>query len=91
MSKTSMQLLLLPCSPDAFTGLLDRSTDGDRPKHAHTTHNHARGLQEVDHYHDCLAPRMAALGYRGAFMQKPLNQDGGWWSVQHWGRGRPGD
>lgn len=34
--------------------------------------------QEVDHYHDCLEPRMAALGYRGAFMQKPLNQDGAW-------------
>lgn len=32
--------------------------------------------QEVDRYHDCLEPRMAALGYWGAFMQKPLNQDG---------------
>lgn len=42
--------------------------------HTHITHIHT---QEVDHYHDCLEPRMAALGYRGAFMQKPLNQDGG--------------
>lgn len=43
----------------------------DRDAHVQTPHS-----QEVDHYHDCLEPRMAALGYRGAFMRKPLNQDG---------------
>jgi hypothetical protein len=43
-----------------------------------TSHTHTYIQQEVDHYHDCLEPRMAALGYRGAFMQKPLNQDGRW-------------